>query len=410
MTESERMDIRNLYKEGVTVSELSRRFSRDRKTIRKVLKSEDSNQRSVGRQRTDSKLAPFTPFVEQQMKKGVLNAVRVLRDIQEQGYTGGMTVLRQFMQPLRPVVSAKATVRFETNPGEQAQVDLGAFPYVDAQGKRRTIWCLAIVLSYSRMLYIEFIKAPDQLHILLALRNAFTFFGGVPKNILSDNCSSLVIRNDGNGQVKWQPGYLDFAQHYGFVPRACKPYRSRTKGKIERPIGYMRQSFWPVEFSDLSDLNGQLAVWRDTVANIRIHRTTQERPTDRLSLENLPVLRKEPYLLGQSSLRKVTNDCRISWNANLYSVPWKYVGRTVFVREFENGQIQVEYDGEVIAEHMVMTGRHKVSFIPAHVDGLDSRTSTPTRGKTAGTQIGPDVEQRSLDIYDLITTGGGKLH
>jgi transposase len=334
-----------------------------------------------------------------------MNAVRLLRDIQEQGYTGGITVLREFMHPLRPVVSAKATVRFETDPGEQAQVDLGAFPYIGPDGKRHTIWCLAMVLSYSRMLYVEFIKASDQLHILQAMRNAFEFFGGVPKTVLSDNCSPLVISNDGQGNVHWQPPYLDFAKYYGFVPKACKPYRSRTKGKIERPIGYMRQSFWPVEFTDQTDLNQQLFQWRDTVANVRVHGTTREIPLYRFAQERLGILPTNRYPLGHSALRKVSNDCRVSWNSNLYSVPWKHVGQTVWVREYETGLLQIEAEGQIVAEHRVLPGRHLVSANPEHTRGI-TPTASVAYGKIPGTQIGPEVEQRDLAIYEEIALGG----
>ncbi|WP_236018092.1 IS21 family transposase [Alicyclobacillus acidoterrestris] len=227
MMESKKM---GMYQEGVSISELSRRTGHDRKTIRKVVQEQEDGKNPLsGTKRKGSKLESYKPYVEQRMRFGV-NAERILREIRERGYTGGITVLREFMHPLRPVVSAKATRRFETGPGEQDQIDLGAFPYIDAEGNRRTLWCFAMVLSYSWMLYSEFIKASDQLHILQALRNALEFFDGVPKTILSDNCVPLVLSNDGHGRVDWQPAYLDFAKYYGFVPKACKPYRSRMKG------------------------------------------------------------------------------------------------------------------------------------------------------------------------------------
>ncbi|GEO25207.1 hypothetical protein AAC03nite_09920 [Alicyclobacillus acidoterrestris] len=140
MTESEKMEVRRMYQEGVSISELSRRTGHDRKTIRKVVQEqEDGKKPLAGTKRKGSKLEPYKLYVEQRMRFGVLNAERILREIREQGYTGGITVLREFMHPLRPAVSAKATVRFETGPGEQAQIDLGAFPYIDAEGNRRTL-------------------------------------------------------------------------------------------------------------------------------------------------------------------------------------------------------------------------------------------------------------------------------
>lgn len=407
VTESEKMEIKKLYQEGVSISELSRRLGYDRKTIRKAIRSqEDGNKQNQGVRSKTSKLDPYKPYIEQRMRFGVLNAERILREIREQGYTGGITILREFMKPLRPVVSAKATVRFETGPGEQAQIDLGAFPYLDLEGKRRKIWCFAMVLSYSRMLYLEFIKTANQLHILRALRHALEFFGGVPSEILSDNCSPLVLHNDGQGRVEWQPAYLDFAKYYGFVPRACKPYRSRTKGKIERPIGYIRQSFWPVVFCDLDELNLQAAQWRDTVANVRVHGTTRQRPVVRFAEENLRALPSSSYVLAYCGMRKVTNDCRISWNANFYSVPWPYVGQTVMVREFEDKRLVIEFGHQVIAEHPVLSGKYGISANPEHTKGLPAGASQRNRGKTAGIQVEAEVEQRDLAVYEQLVTGG----
>jgi transposase len=170
------MEIRQLYEAGVSISELARRFGHDRKTIRTALTSSPEGKQDARASRAErkkgSKLEPYKDYVKQRMQLGVLNGERILREIREQGYTGGITVLREFMKPLRPVVSTKATERFETEPGEQAQIDLGAFSYYDSHGHLRTVWAFALVLAYSRMIYVEFIKAADQLHILKALRHA----------------------------------------------------------------------------------------------------------------------------------------------------------------------------------------------------------------------------------------------
>lgn len=312
------MEIEELYRVGVSTTELARRFGHDRKTIRRLIESRDQAARDepllevVNQGARESKLDPFRTYIQEQMHKRVLNAVRLLRELREQGYEGELTILRDYMRPLRPVVKAVATVRFETDPGKQAQIDLGEFPYIGLDQKRRKAVCFVMVLSYSRMLYLEYIRGSDQLSILQALRNALEFFGGVPATILSDNCKPLVLSNDGQGNVEFTSEYLDFARYYGFLPRACKPYRCRTKGKVERPIRYIRQSFWPVEFVDSADLNRQSAFWRDTVANTRMHATTHEVPLDRFAKEELASLPTVTYSLSQHEFRKVANDCRVS--------------------------------------------------------------------------------------------------
>jgi transposase len=415
VTEVEKMEIRDLFEEGVSISELARRFGHDRKTIRQAIHSENGGTKEVSVVGTNqgakvgTKLDLFKPYVEEQMKKGVLNAVRMLRDVRAQGYTGEITVLRDFMRPLRPVVKAVATVRFETEPGKQAQIDLGEFPYTGLDKKRHKAICFAMVLSYSRELYLEYIRGSDQLSILQALRNALEFFGGVPATILSDNCKPLVLSNDGQGNVEFTSEYLDFAKYYGFLPKACKPYRSRTKGKIERPIGYIRQSFWPVEFVDLADLNRQAFLWRDTVANCRVHATTHAVPQERFAEEKLSLLSKGSYPLSQNEYRKVANDCRVSWRTNFYSVPWQYVGHSVMVRELQTGILQIECEGQVIAVHAVLTGKHQVCHNSAHTSGIPRSDSVRVNGKIAGTQISPQVEQRGLEIYELIAAASGVM-
>ncbi|MDQ0191474.1 IS21 family transposase [Alicyclobacillus cycloheptanicus] len=353
-----------------------------------------------------SKLDPFKPYIQEQMQKGVLNAVRLLRDLRAQGYTGEVTILREYMRPLRPVVKAVATVRFETDPGKQAQIDLGEFPYIGLDQKRHKAICFVMVLSYSRMLYLEYIRGSDQLSILQALRNALEYFGGVPVTILSDNCKPLVLSNDGQGNVEFTPEYLDFAKYYGFLPKACKPYRSRTKGKIERPIRYIRQSFWPVEFVDSADLNRQAFLWRDTVANARVHATTHAVPLDRFAEEKLTPLPVATYPLSQHEFRKVANDCRVSWKANFYSVPWQYVGHSVMVRELQNGVLRIEHNGQVIAEHRVLVGKHQVSHNHDHTKGIPRSDDTRVNGKVAGVQIAAQVEQRDLEFYEQIAATG----
>jgi transposase len=229
-----RWRLKKLYQEGVSISEMSRSLGYDRKTIRKAIHSQEvGGQLNQGEKRKTSKLDPFKPYIEQRMRFGVLNAERILREIREQGYTGGITILREFMKPLRPVVSTKATVRFETGPGEQAQIDLGAFPYLDLEGKRRTVWCFAMVLS--RMLYLEFIKTANQLHILRSLRHALEFFGGVPSEILSDNCSPLVLHNDGQGRVEWQGRLFGLCQVLRLCSKGLQALPQQDQGQDRAP-------------------------------------------------------------------------------------------------------------------------------------------------------------------------------
>lgn len=396
----EMLDIRRAYRDGVSISELARRTGHDRKTIRKVVTAQEltlqpGQRRGVAR---GSKLDPYKDFVLERMDAGVLNAVRLLREIQQRGYQGGITVLRDFMRPHRPPLAGQATCRFETPPGQQAQLDLGVFKYLDLNKMVATVYCFAMTLCYSRMLYLEFIPRADQLHILRALRNALEFFGGVPAEVLSDRCSSLVL-GQGEDGVRWQPGYLRFCEYYGFTPRACQPYRSRTKGKIERPIGYIRQSFWPVEFTDQDDLNRQAWDWLDTVANVRVHGTTHEVPLERWAEEKLRPLPAGRFLLEEVEPRRVSLDCFVSWYSNRYSVPWSLVGHSVLVRESEKGVLTIEYKGQVVAVHQVMAGRYRTVVDRRHYRGIPMG-SARSRQAVHASQLPPEVEVRPLDVYE----------
>lgn len=162
------------------------------------------------------------------------------------------------MEPYRPIVEASATVRFETEPGKQAQVDWADFGHITADGKRQRLYCFIMVLAYSRVLYLEFTTSTDTGTFLRCHLNAFRFFGGLPREILYDNLKSVVLHRDENGRPVFNQRFMDFAEQFGFRPIPCRPYRARTKGKVERPVGYIRSSFFQgLEIHSLADLNRQ---------------------------------------------------------------------------------------------------------------------------------------------------------
>lgn len=404
----ERLDIKRAYREGVSISELARKTGHDRKTIRKIVTAKEEPEQALngaapGGHRRVSKLDPFKDYVLERMKAGVSNAARLLREIRDRGYQGEISTLRNFMRPYRPALANKATVRFETPLGQQAQVDLGMFKYLDIHKIVATVYCFAMTLCYSRLLYLEFIARADMLHILRAFRNALEFFGGVPREVLSDNCSTLVISNDQDG-VRWQPMYLRFCEYYGFTPRACKPYRSLTKGKIERTIRYIKGNFWPVEFTDINDLNRQAWMWRDGVANVRVHGTTHEVPAERWQKEQLQPLPGARFMLEETEPRRVSLDCFISWYSNRCSVPWNLVGHTVLVRENEKGVLTIEHGGNVVAVHQVMAGRYHTVVDARHYHNIAMR-SAGSKQTVYGWQRAPEVEVRPLEVYELVVNG-----
>jgi transposase len=225
-----------------------------------------------------------------------LSATRLLDEIRASGYEGGYTQLKDYVRQVRPVPAADPVVRFETPPGLQAQIDFAEFhlPW----GKR---FALLAVLGYSRLLWLQFYPRQTLAVLMRGLEEAFAAFGGVPAELLFDQMKAVIIEDqrEVGGKLLENTEFLRFAAHWDFRIRACRPYRARTKGKVERPVGYVRQSFfYGREFLNDADLNAQVLSWTTQKANARVHRTTGEIPLVRFERDErrmLKPLAPHPY-------------------------------------------------------------------------------------------------------------------
>jgi transposase len=219
-----------------------------------------------------------------------LSGIRLMAECRAAGYDGGITQLREFVRTLRP--PPEPVVRFETVPGHQAQVDFAhcRLPW----GIR---YALLVVLGHSRLLWVRFFPRQDLRTLLLGLEACLTEWGGVPKECLFDQLKSVITRDERllGGSLLKNLEFLRFAQHYGFRVRACRPYRAKTKGKVERPIRYLRSNFlYGRTFVSDADLNDQVTHWLATVANVRTHATTQWVPLERFTTVEQPILQPLP--------------------------------------------------------------------------------------------------------------------
>ena len=233
--------------------------------------------RSVGR---PSKLAPFRNFLQEKITAFPdLSAVRLTREIRAMGYTGAYTAVKRYLSAIRPKNGPKPfEVRFETPPGVQAQVDFARLvvEFSDDPGSRRIVWLFSLVLGHSRFLFARYVMHQDLQTLLRCHMQAFEAIGGVPIEILYDRMKTAVTGEDEQGHIIYNRSLLALAHHYRFQPRACRPYRAKTKGKVERPFSYIRQDFFLGRtFRNLDDLNAQLVEWLDGIANVRVHGTTQ---------------------------------------------------------------------------------------------------------------------------------------
>lgn len=393
------LDILELRDRGLSVRAISRVTGLSRKTVKKYLQEPRVPSYSP-RPKRQSILEPFKRYIQTRMAEGVMNARRLLREIRELGYPGSITILRDFMKPLRSPVQPRAVVRFETKPGEQAQVDFGVFSYQDGKITRR-VYAFVMVLSYSRAMYVEFVKRQDLGTLLRCHVHAFEALGGIPEKVLYDNMKPVVQART-EGRVVWNSRFLDFALALGFTPQACRPYRAQTKGKVERAMRYLRQSLWPaLRFSDLDDLNAQAKQWCQMVANQRVHGGTNRKPCDLLAEERLhPLPSKQlvaPYLAEE---RKVGRDGLVSYSGSRYGVPWQYAGRTVDVHENGN-HVEIHCRGSRVAVHPKALLPGSIVPLAGQYAGLSLQQQV--RVPALAIKVpSPEVEVRPLTIYDSV--------
>jgi transposase len=400
------MEIQKLHHDGVSVSEISRQLDMDRKTVRKYLKQAP---REYERKPKSWLVDPHRAYLRERWEVGVHNAAKLFGELRKRGYGGCLTQVKKVVRPWRSEGQERAFVRFETAPGEQAQMDWGHFG--NWNGKR--LYGFALTLCWSRMRYVEFTQRQDAETLLNCMVHAFEFFGGVTQTVLTDNMKTVVVDRV-DGQPRFRAKMLDFAGYYGFVPRVCRPYRPETKGKIESTIRFIKGNFWPgIEFGSLAELNRQALDWSNEV-NRRVHTTTREIPQVRLAQEGLTPLNGQPaYDTSYVSHRQVAKDCLFSYRGNRYSVPHVHAGKSVLVREpLDAGTIRVFDKQNLIAEHKTATGKGAMVVEAAHYAELPRRSSAsavkpvvPAAELSPGPGVGlhypvPEVEFRPLSIYN----------
>jgi hypothetical protein len=252
-------------------------------------------------------------------------------------------------------------------------VDWSPFGRINHLGQSRKLSCFALVLGYSRVLYAEFTVSENLATLVQCHLNAFRYLGGIPRELLYDQMKTVVLSWSPD-HIEWNPQFADFAKTFGFDPRLCRPRRAQTKGKIERPFGYIRDSFFAgldIEHLTLDELNTQLRYWLDHMANTRVHRTTQCVPFERLKEETLRVLPvpDRTYMVELVETRKSHKDCHLDYQGNRYSVPFQYACRELTVRA-QGDQLRI-CDGEkLIATHTLCPKKHQLITDPAHFSGI----------------------------------------
>jgi len=327
----------------------------------------------------------------------------------EHGLTVSLRTLERALAPLRQTLQAeaRATLRFETPAGKQLQIDFGE-RRVPVGGEAVRVYVFVATLGYSRRPYVRAFRHERQTAWFDGLEGAFRHFNGVPQEVLLDNARALVDRHDAATRVvQFNERFEAFARHWGFRPRACAPYRARTKGKDERGVGYVkRNAIAGHRFDSWAHLEAHLVWWMREVADVREHGTTGETPRLRFERDEAAALKpldgRTPFRQLRDLLRKVQADCTVEVDTNSDSVPWRFIGESVQV-VVDDGRIRISHDGQEIAVHAETTGRKQRIVDRAHFHGV-AGTARPSAPEPP-----VDVEPallRPLAEYEQIAGGG----
>jgi transposase len=391
LSQEDLMIIKALKKRGVYNVDIAAELGVHAKTVSRALRRGTAANQT--REKRSSKLDPYKAQIDALLKEDVWNAIVILREIQTAGYQGGITILREYITPKRAMRKSKATVRFETPPGQQLQSDWGEIT-TTIGGQEVTVDFIVNTLGYSRCFHFWCTDSQDAEHTYEGLLRSFEYFGGVTQEVLVDNQKSAVLSHSvGQGAV-FNPRFVDLAGYYGFTPRACRPYRAQTKGKDERMVGYIKQHFFVRyrAFESLAHLNALAEHWLREEADQRVHGTVKEVVSERFA-------REQPMLLSLPAVRYDTaylENRRVSWDGyievrgNRYSVPDHLAGEMVRLRIDLEGAVRVYAQEQLVVTHQLQPRSQGWVSVPEHHSRL--------------WQSVLHVEQRPLEVYEEAAT------
>ena len=401
------MEIRNERKKGLSYTEIARKHHIDPRTAKKYAES-DSKPVYTLKAPKPSKLDPYKHLIDMWLEEAPYSAVRIHEKLMEQGCDCKYTIVRQYVATRKADLNEKATVRFETMPGLQGQVDWGFFENykVLENGEYKKLYCFLKILGYSRMRYIEFVTDMSTTTLIQCHINAFRYFGGYPEEILYDNMKQVVVKRlMKQSESELNKQFEDFAGFYGYKPVLCRPYRGQTKGKVERTVRYVREIFMVgIKYNSLADLNSQAHTWCNKI-NAKIHGTTNERPIDRLPEENLLPLKRE-YIIDKINLRRVEKDCLISYAGNKYSVPAEYVGKDVTVIVLDH-MLAAYFEGKQIALHKLSYSRNTLNVNKEHYKSMIVKSNFDIENTLLNNPdlVDLSIPNHSLKKYDELMGG-----
>lgn len=359
---------------GLGIKRIARKMGCSKNTVRRYLRAGGCVAYKVARRKRA--LRGLERWLSERLQQHYGNADVVRQDLaRERGITVSLRTVERAVAPFRRELRAAelATLRFETAAGEQLQIDFGEATVAIA-GERVKVQLFVATLGYSRRPYVARFEHQRQSAWWEGIEGAFRYFGGRPRDLLLDNAKPLVSFHDGHTrEVRFNERFHAFCRYWDVRPKACAPYRARTKGKDERGVGYVkRNAIAGHAFDSLAALDAHLAWWMREVADVRVHGTTGEAPIERFRQTEAAALRplqgRTPFQPIRECLRRVHTDACIELETNRYSVPWRLIGETVTV--LVNEQVRIVHAAQEVAVHVRLAGQRRASIHREHLLGI----------------------------------------
>ena len=410
------MDIVTLHRQGLSARAIAKKLGIHRNTVKKYIQARQPPNHKITPRRK-SLLAPYHQIIADFLDEDNYRATWIFGRLKQLGYSGGYGIVKNHVRKVKQKNQRQAYLRFETIPGLQGQMDWADFQVADFKGGGFTVYLFVLVLGFSRAMFAMFVDRCTLQAFMDAHISAFHYLGGVPMEMLYDNMKQVVLSRK-EGAPVFNIEFSHFARHYGFKPIACPPYSPWVKGKVERPVDYIRESFWRgYSFTRIEQANRDLLSWLSETANRRKHGTHRQLVDMRWQQEqrSLSPCPASDYDTSIKEYRKVYKDCSISYDASSYQVPPDVVGKKILLK-VKDGIIRFYDDDRLLATHAQATEKGSwVTNDAITAQILRQRQNGKKRyGRTKGkatrglvnASLFPQVLYRPLSEYEQFAQGG----
>ena len=356
-------------RQRLTIAQTARALGLAAQTVAKWVRCDQYRQQTRSRRR--SRLDPFKAQVVRLLETHPYSAQQIFQRLREAGFEGGVTIVKDYVAKVRPP-RREAFLKLSFAPGECAQMDWGEYGSIAVGSTRRRLSFFVMVLCYSRLIYVEFTVSQTMEHFLACHEHAFQAFHGCPAKIMVDNLRSAVLRRAIGCAPVFNARYLDFARHWGFTIAACNVGKGNEKGRVENGVGYVKKNLLNgLDFNDFSAVNPAAEIWLATIANVRIHGETHQRPVDLFQKEqpHLTPLNPMPYDTACVIDTRASAQFRVALDANHYSVPASYARTRVTIKAYSD-RICIYQADQLIARHVRSYDRHQDIEDPDHPKAL----------------------------------------